>query len=90
MFNPLHSSMNQELSEKHLYNQSSYYESMDDFCYIKEAIMCYHQINMFSLSAKKGGQSLYIPWYAEVMSNSENIESKLLSFVGLKVSDIIS
>ena len=26
MFKPLHSKMNQELYEKHLFNQSSYYE----------------------------------------------------------------
>ena len=33
MFNPLHSITNQGLFEKHLCNQSSHYESTDDFCY---------------------------------------------------------
>ena len=31
MFNPLHSSTNQELLEKHLCNHNSHYENMDDF-----------------------------------------------------------
>ena len=33
MFNPLHSSMNQELFEKHLCNHNSHYENTDDFCF---------------------------------------------------------
>ena len=33
MFNPLHSSTNQELFEKHLCNQNSHYENMDSFCF---------------------------------------------------------
>jgi len=32
MFNPLHNSMNEKLLEKYLYNQSSTYENMHNFC----------------------------------------------------------
>ena len=31
MFNPLHSSMNQELFEKHLCNHNNHYENTNDF-----------------------------------------------------------
>ena len=38
----LHSSMNQELFEKHLCNQNSHYEKYGQFLLQREAIMCYH------------------------------------------------
>jgi len=38
MFNPLHSSMNQETFEKHLSNQSSHYKKYKQFPLRKEAI----------------------------------------------------
>ena len=47
MFNPLHSSTNQELFEKHLCNQSSHYEKYGRFLFQREAIMCYCQIDTF-------------------------------------------
>jgi len=44
----------QELFEKHLCNQSSYYVNTDNFCYAKpkEAITWYHQINTFLCQQK--------------------------------------
>jgi len=44
VFNPLVPSMNQEVFEKQLCNQSSQYEKQKFFCYGKEAITCNHLI----------------------------------------------
>ena len=51
MFNLLHSSMNQELFEKHLCNQNSHYEKYGRFPLRREAIMCYRQIDSMTLFA---------------------------------------
>ena len=41
----LHSSINQELFDKHLCNQSSHYEKYDKFPLRKEVFIHHHQIN---------------------------------------------
>ena len=59
MFNPLHSSTNQELIEKHLCNQNSHYEKYGRFLLWREVITCYHQIDTFRCQQRwlghKGG-----------------------------------
>ena len=50
MFDQLHISMNQELLEKYLCNQSSHYENMDIFCSTKEAVTCNRQTNTFAVN----------------------------------------
>jgi len=52
MFNQLNSSTNQQLLEKNLCNQSSYYK--DDFCYEWKPSRAYHKIDT-SLWAKMNG-----------------------------------
>ena len=47
MFNLLHRITNQELFEKHLYNQSSHYEKYGRFPLQREVITCYCQIDTF-------------------------------------------
>jgi len=57
MLNPLHSNTNQELFEKHLYNQNSHYKKYRQFP--KEAVMFDHQIDRFHCQQRwmehKGG-----------------------------------
>ena len=44
MFDSLHSSMNQEVFKKYLCHKSSHND------YVKEAIICNHQINIFTFN----------------------------------------
>ena len=50
IFNLLHSSTNRELFEKHLCNQNSHYEKCERFLLRREAITCYRQIGIFTVS----------------------------------------
>ena len=92
MFNPLHSSANQELFEKH-YNQNSHYEN---YGWFPEAITCYRQNRHFLLSEKMNGtqrRTLVSPWrmhctycgmpkgtsWAKATLNSEKNQARSLS-----------
>jgi len=55
MFNSLHSSLNQELFEKHLCNQGSHYEKYGRFPLRKGSIHVQPPNQYFSLSAKMNG-----------------------------------
>ena len=74
MFNPLHSSSNQEL-EKHLCNQNSHYENADDFHY-EEKLSCATTKSTFFIvskdewdtkedTGKSMKNALYVLWYAK-------------------------
>ena len=55
MFNPLHSSMNQELLEKYVCNQNSHYDKYQQFPLRREAITCYRQIDTFRCQQRRMG-----------------------------------
>ena len=72
MFNLLHNITNHELFEKHLCNQSSYYEKYEQLSLRREAIMRYYQINTFCCqqdewdtkedTGKSMKNALYVLW----------------------------
>ena len=75
MFNPLHSSTNQELFEKHLCYQNSHYENTDDFRYEGKPSCAIAKSTLFAVSkdewdtkedtGKSMKNALYVLWYAK-------------------------
>ena len=75
MSNPLQSSMNQELFEKHLCFQNSHYENIDDFRYEGKPSRAIAKSTLLAVSKdewdtkKDTGKSmknaLYVLWYAK-------------------------
>ena len=53
MFTPLHSSTNQELFKKHLYNQNSHYEKTDDFRYERKPSRATTKSTLFAVSKEE-------------------------------------
>jgi len=73
MFNTLHSSMNQQLIEKNLCNQSNHYENYGQFLLQIEAITCVLQNQHFLWWAKVNGtkrRALVRPWRVHFMNSS--------------------
>ena len=70
MFNPLHSSTNQELLKKHLCNQNSHYENTDDFHYVGKPSCATAKSTLFAVSKDEWdtkedtGKSMKIVLYA--------------------------
>jgi len=62
MFNLFNSSMNQTLFEKHLCNQSGYYEKYKQFTLWKKVIMCNRQISTFCSQQRWRRRTLVSPW----------------------------
>ena len=101
MFNPLESSTNQELFEKHHCNRSSHYEKYEQFPLRREAIT---KSTLFAVSQdewdtkedtdKSIKNALYIlpksKCPAEVTSNSEKIKPIALAIIELHLSEGIS
>ena len=75
MFNSLHGITNQELFEKHLCNQSSHYENMNDFHYEGKPSHAAAKPTPFAVSkdewdtkedtGKPMKNVLYVLWYAK-------------------------
>ena len=105
MFNPLHSSTNQELFEKHLCNQNSHYENTDNFCYEGKPSRATAKLTLFAVSkdewdtkentGKSMKNALYVLRYAkgtsraEVTSNSEKIKPVALAVIELRLFEDI-
>ena len=100
MFNPLHSSMTQELFKKHLCNQNSRYENTDDFHYEGKPSRVTAKLTLL-LSAKMNGTqrrtheecivrtTVYQKGTSrtEVTSNSEKIKPVALAVIKLCLSE---
>ena len=72
-------------------------KKMDDFCYVKEAIMCYHRIdtdkdewNTKEDTGKAMNNTSYILWYAKRMSTMKKIYPMVLTIIKLRLSEGVS
>ena len=85
--NPLHSSMNQELFEKHLCNQSSHYENTDDFCYEGKASRDTAKSTLFAASKDEWdtkedtGKSMKNALYQELITTEGDLNSEILPYL---------
>ena len=103
MFNPLHSSTNQELFEKHLCNRSSHYDKYRRFPLQRKPSRATAKLTLFAVSkdewdtkedtGKSMKNALYVLWYAKrakVTLNSEKINLVALAIIELRLSEGIS
>ena len=106
MFNPLHSSTNQELFEKHLCNQNSHYEKYGRFRYKGKPSRATTKPTLFAVSkdewdtkedtGKSMKNALYVLWYAKSTSRAEStskiekIKPVALAVIELCLSEGIS
>ena len=95
---PLHSSMNQELLEKHLCNQNSHYENMDDFHYKGKPSRATTKSTLYAVSkdecytkedtGKSMKNALYVLQYAKRHLLDQSVKQKKIKPVALAVIEL--